>query len=132
MKNVLYTIVTIISISLFSGCGDSSSTPSSQNAVAFAPQLNASPASNEIQVSWDTYDNATGYVLSWGISSSTLDNTEELTAAQTQYINTGLDESTIYYYRLTVLLESQEDVVSEVLAVKTGESVQLMQSDVGI
>ncbi len=95
-------------------------------------KLSADPAIDEILLRWTAVNNATGYELEWSEKNDTLENSMTLNAEQTQFLHQDLEPETIYYYRITVKYTGEISAKpSKIVAVKTGSTAQIMQSDVG-
>ncbi len=157
MKQLIYTLAITLFLALLTGC-EGSSTPPQEGAIAAIPspgnpdegdtpdikdeetmpeneesiptmKLSADPASNKIFLRWTAVNDVTDYALEWSEKSDTLENSITLKTAQTQFLHQDLEPETIYYYRIKV--KNRGAKPSKTVAVKTGRSAQIMQSDVG-
>lgn len=137
MKHILNRLIIVLMIVLLNGCGDGTS-----NSEITAPEstveentilskLYVTPKITEISISWDGISEATSYVLVWGLEADSLDNVITLDLTELSYLHKMLEPDTLYYYQL-ITKTSSDDISSSVLAVRTGEVLQVIHSDEGI
>lgn len=130
MKHIIYIITTTLFISLFSGCGGGSTPANESFNHAPALKLSSNPAIDEIFLQWNRIDGVNNYLLEWGHLNDTLQNSISLDGTQTEYLHQDLEPGTTYYYRITAkFTDEQSHQSSEIIAVRTGNVVQIMQSD---
>ena len=151
---IIYGLSAIMMLSLFGGCGGSgNSTPTeaaqaqanntqSTNSIPPAEtraekkknkkrmQLSADPGIDEILLHWEPVKKTTTYKLRWGISKDAMDETFTFNADETQFLHTGLEPATLYYYRIIAKRGKKKKRVSKVLEVRTGDREKITQSDV--
>ena len=122
-------------LGLLTACGGSNN--NDQNIAIEEPEvlpvveLYANQDVNEIRLSWHTtLEDMIGYQLEWSRDNDTLENSIEFSSDQTLFLHEGLEPSTIYYYRLTVLMDDGAmNTSSDILSVRTGDLIQAGQSD---
>ena len=139
MKTLIYIVSIAIFITILSGCGESSNgennivtsnTKNQQIMEVASISLRANISNNDIHLTWETIIQAVSYKIEWGESQNSLYNSEVLDTHETEFIHTNLEENKIYYYRLvTSFSDETPDIFSKVLAVKTGDTQTIQQSD---
>ena len=99
--------------------------------IKIRPKLFAKPGIYEVQLQWNIVNDATGYLLEWGESKKSLENSVNFAADQTSYLHQGLEPETTYYYRITAeYAEEKSGKPSKRVMAKTGSETQIIQSDV--
>lgn len=136
MKVFSATIFALMIAGGFAGCGEGqNSTPDMDvsEGKAASVQLYARLKSDEIRLTWTTDEYADGYLLEWGKRADSLDHSEVFGRGENVFIHQELASSTLYYYRLTILLDDgNKGDSSAVVSVRTGSRVAVRQSDVAI
>ena len=124
---------------MFLGCSDSNKTSNEIDAdigvatTHISKSLRSSVKSNEIEISWDADEDAIAYYIEWGKSREYLHNSEYMGEDKRVFKHKNLNYDTIYYYRLKTDLDyGDESVYSAIVAVKSGDKEQILQSDAGI
>ncbi len=146
MKQLIYILAMTLFLGLLTGCGGDSSSGENEETVPAIQlptdpeageitvptmKLSAKPGIDEILLRWNAVNHVTGYELEWGEIRDTLENSIPLDVNQIQYLHQDLQPETTYYYRITAkYIEGQNGKASEIVAVKTGSIVEIMQSDV--
>lgn len=131
MKHIIYILSTTLFLNLFSGCGGGSTPPNDSIDNAPVMKLTSKVGVDEILLQWTKVEGVSAYLLEWSQNSDALENSIDLDSTQTEYLHQDLEPEMTYYYRMTATFEdSQNDEVSETVAVKTGSVVQIIQSDV--
>jgi len=116
-------------LGLLTGCGGDSAPPNNTSIVP-SIKLSSEISSDTIHLYWNSVNEATEYILEWSQNENILDNNIVLAADKTEYLHKSLEPDTIYYYRITVKFsDGTKKESSEIMAVKTGSIVQIMQSD---
>lgn len=141
MKHIFYSIAVVSIITLISGCGGSDKSNATADVQQVTPSGNSQEVnrvltttikSNQIEVYWQSVPGAVAYHLEWGETPDNLMHVEYLDATSTHFTHTDITPNTLYYYRLVSLFQKKESQYSKVLAVKSGSTAQVMQSDAGL
>lgn len=134
-KTLRYSLFALLVSVLISGCN---SEDMKNGGVAVddtsitraAPLLHSDVQNTQIKIYWKFDSDITSYKLEWGESQNDLSHVEDLNADKSSFTHKGLVPNHIYYYRLSALYgEDEPQESSKVLAVKTGSSVKILQSD---
>jgi len=89
--------------------GGTSSTSNEASATAEAPipaaptSLTATPGNAQVSLSWPSSSGATSYSIYRGTSSGGESTTAIASVTTTTYVNTGLTNGTLYYYKVTAV-----------------------------
>ncbi len=115
-------VLLIVVMLLLVGCKDDSSPPMfAFNAAAPSGDesfiLSASPEDKTIILSWDLADDALSYNLYWSNDIDAILTSGNLIACEsTSYIHENLTNDLLYYYRVAVVTEAGEGLLSNVAA----------------
>ena len=108
---------------------DNTTGPLSSEVSAVTPlsapdNLSASGANNAVTLTWNSVSGATSYTLYWDNSSGIDNNDTAITSITNNYIHSGLDNGSTYYYKVAAVNASGRGTLSSVASALLSANIQ--------